>query len=93
MTMEFAPGELKVSIRDFGKGMPQAKKDDSKGLGLIAMRERAELLNGKLQITTSSEAGTTISISMPLKQEYFTSEDTGEPEDNKRQEVLSRQHE
>jgi signal transduction histidine kinase len=93
VTMEFAPAELKVSIRDFGKGMPQAKKDDSTGLGLIAMRERAELLHGKLHITTSPEAGTTISVSMPLKHEYFTSEDTGEPEDNKGEEVLSRQHE
>jgi signal transduction histidine kinase len=93
VTMEFAAAELKVSIRDFGKGMPQAKREDSTGLGLIAMRERAELLNGKLGMTTSPEAGTIISVSMPLKQEYFTPEDTGQPEDNKREEVLSRQYE
>jgi signal transduction histidine kinase len=93
VNMEFATVELKVSIRDFGKGMHQTKKADSTGLGLIAMRERAELLNGKLHITTSPEMGTTISISMPLKQEDFTPEDTGEIEENKREEVLSRHHE
>ncbi len=93
VTMVFAPEELKVSIRDFGKGMQQTKKADSTGLGLIAMRERAELLNAKLNITTSPETGTIISISMPLKQEDFTSEDTDEVEDNNREEVLSRQHE
>ncbi len=92
VTMEFAAGELTVSIRDFGKGI-QTKKDGSTGLGLIAMRERAELLNGKLRIAGSPDAGTIISVCMPLKQEYFTPDDAGEPEDNKREEVFSRQHE
>jgi signal transduction histidine kinase len=85
--------ELKVTIRDFGKGMPQSGRGGGTGLGLIAMRERAELLNGKLQITTSPETGTKISISMPLKQEDFTPDDMGELEDKKREEVFSRQHE
>jgi signal transduction histidine kinase len=85
--------ELKVTIRDFGKGMPQSRSSGGTGLGLIAMRERAELLNGKLQITTSPETGTKISISMPLKQEDLTSDDMGELEDKKREEVFSRQNE
>ena len=82
-----------MTIRDFGKGMPQSGRGAGTGLGLIAMRERAELLNGKLQITTSPETGTKISISMPLKQEDFTPDDMGELEDKKREEVFSRQHE
>ncbi len=90
VTMVFGATELKVSISDFGRGVPHAKKRQGNGLGLIAMRERAELIHGKLEISTSPETGTTVSVSMPLKQDDSTSE---ELEDEKREEVFSRQHE
>lgn len=62
----FRPQSLTLSVRDFGHGLPPVKKGDKPGLGLIAMRERAELLNGKLQVISAPNAGTTVTITMPL---------------------------
>lgn len=62
----FRPDHLTLSVRDFGHGMSPAKKGDKPGLGLIAMRERAELLNGKLQVISAPNIGTTVTITMPL---------------------------
>lgn len=76
INMVFRAEELKVSIRDFGSGFVTPKNDVGHGLGLIAMRERAELLNGKLAITSAPETGTTVSLSMPL-QDNLILEDNG----------------
>ncbi len=46
--MTFKPKTLTLVIKDFGRGLPPAKKPAQKGLGFIAMRERAELLGGTL---------------------------------------------
>lgn len=35
------------------------------GLGLVSMRERAELLGGSLRLESSADQGTTIAIEMP----------------------------
>jgi signal transduction histidine kinase len=89
VSMIFGPAELKVSVRDFGRGVVQTKRNEGTGLGLIAMRERAELLNGKLDISTSPETGTTVSVLMPLGKEDFAPEDI---EDEEREEVFSQQN-
>ena len=62
----FRPDSLILSVKDFGQGLPPAKKGDKPGLGLIAMRERAELLNGNIQVISTPNAGTTVTITMPL---------------------------
>jgi signal transduction histidine kinase len=67
--MIFAGGTLTVNVHDFGSGMAHAKKGGQPGLGLIAMRERAEILCGKLQVRSVPDAGTTVSLSMPLRQD------------------------
>ncbi len=72
--MVFSAGTLTVNIHDFGSGMPHVKKGGRPGLGLIAMRERAEILCGKLQIRSVPDAGTTVSLSMPLRQDDILSE-------------------
>ncbi len=91
VTMVFGLADLRVMIRDFGRGIGHNKKNQDTGLGLIAMRERAELLNGKLEIASSVENGTTVSIWMPLKQDDSTSEVLEKEE--REEEVFSRQHE
>ena len=72
--MIFLPGALTVNVRDFGAGMPPARKSQTPGLGLIAMRERAELVGGTLKIVSAVAAGTTVSLVMPLPQHDLTSE-------------------
>lgn len=63
----FSKETLSVHVRDFGRGMPQVKKMSKPGLGLIAMRERAELVSGTLNISSAPNAGTTVSLEMPLR--------------------------
>lgn len=70
----FRPDSLTLSIQDFGHGLPPAKKGGKPGLGLIAMRERAELLNGKLQVISTPNAGTTVSVTIPLVPDENASE-------------------
>jgi len=65
----FSRDALAINIQDFGRGLPQSKKPDRRGLGLIAMRERAELLAGTLEISSTPNAGTTVSLSIPMRQE------------------------
>lgn len=69
VSMEFSPDLLTVRVKDFGKGMPVQKKSDKLGLGLIAMRERAELLHGELEVSSVPNTWTMISLTMPLPDE------------------------
>jgi signal transduction histidine kinase len=78
--MIFTEDTLSVSVKDFGRGIVYSRKSKKPGLGLIAMHERAELLAGKLNISSSAKAGTTISLAMPLRQEDQASEMTEEEE-------------
>lgn len=76
--MIFSDGTLTVKVTDLGRGMSQTKKGAEPGLGLIAMRERAELLGGSLDILAAANAGTTVSLTVPLRQEDRAIEATNE---------------
>jgi signal transduction histidine kinase len=64
--MIFSPAMLTLKVRDFGCGLPETKKPAQRGLGLIAMRERAELLGGKVDIQSEQGEGTTLTLEIPL---------------------------
>ena len=66
--MLFSAATLTIRIKDFGRGMLHAKKGSAPGLGLIAMRERAELVGGELKFESEPNVGTTLTLSMPLQQ-------------------------
>jgi signal transduction histidine kinase len=87
--LDFSPEMLTVTIKDFGRGFGTAKKGDHRGLGLVAMRERAELLDATLDISSDGAgSGTTVVLQMPLKPEEPISE---QPQvDRKEEEVLTR---
>jgi signal transduction histidine kinase len=59
-------GHLVMHVRDDGVGFdPQAaRKPDS--LGLMGVRERAQLLQGSVQIDASPGAGTCVRVTIPL---------------------------
>jgi len=58
-------GHLILDVKDNGKGIPEDKLSGSESLGILGMRERAELLGGKLMITGVSGWGTTVRVSIP----------------------------
>jgi nitrate/nitrite-specific signal transduction histidine kinase len=60
--------------------MPPSKKRIKPGLGLIAMHERAELLGGRLEVRSEGSSGTTVSLTVPLRQEDPQQETTDSEE-------------
>lgn len=57
-------GQAVLIIRDNGRGMPQPA--NSQSLGLLGIRERAELLGGSVTIDSRPGDGTTIAVTLPL---------------------------
>lgn len=53
-----------LTVRDWGRGI-RAVSGRHRGLGLISMRERAELFGGSFAIDSSPGRGTTISVRLP----------------------------
>jgi signal transduction histidine kinase len=62
-----------LAIHDNGQGIVHddaaSMRAAGHGLGLLGMRERAELLGGSFVIDTASDRGTTITVSLPLQSE------------------------
>jgi len=63
--------ELKLYIADNGVGfdfdsLKSNEEDINKGFGLISMRERVELLDGKFEIDSAVGKGTRLNITVPL---------------------------
>jgi two-component system sensor histidine kinase DesK len=61
MRLEQQNGSCRLEIQDDGCGASNGEGD-----GLRGMRERVEMLGGRLDRTT--EAGTTLTITLPLKE-------------------------
>jgi two-component system, NarL family, sensor histidine kinase UhpB len=64
--MIFSSDTLIINVRDFGCGMAR-DKGRKLGLGLIGMQERADLVGARLNISSVANAGTTVSLVMPLR--------------------------
>ena len=55
-----------VVVEDDGRGFdPLAKRED--GLGLLGMKERIELVDGRLTVESGSGQGTTIAVEVPVR--------------------------
>ncbi|HEX3103669.1 MAG TPA: ATP-binding protein [Terriglobales bacterium] len=59
----FAEDHLELEIEDRGSGF--STSGPRQGIGLVAMRERAELLGGKIAITRAAEGGTVVRMTVP----------------------------
>jgi signal transduction histidine kinase len=58
--MRFLPQALELEIEDHGAGIqPQSSRQ---GIGLVAMRERAELLGGSIEFLEAREGGTVVRL-------------------------------
>lgn len=68
--LEFKEDSIKLVIRDDGKGFDKGNaksRDLDGGYGLLSMKERVELLNGKLEVSSIPGKGTKIYASIPLQ--------------------------
>jgi signal transduction histidine kinase len=60
------PDGLLVTIRDNGRGITPAQLADGASLGLLNMRERAQLCGGHVTIVGLPGVGTTVTVLIPF---------------------------
>jgi signal transduction histidine kinase len=61
--LRFAERELELEVEDHGAGF--GPNGDKPGIGLVAMRERAELLGGAVEFSRPPEGGTRVRLRVP----------------------------
>jgi signal transduction histidine kinase len=69
VTLEQVGQRFRLSIEDDGIG-PQALDDPARtrrGLGLLSMRERAQLMGGTIEFTKASSGGTKVVVEVPTR--------------------------
>jgi len=66
--------ELRVRVRDNGKGIPEVIGGDGREghFGLRGMRERAKLIGGKLTVWSELDSGTEVELSIPATRAYLS---------------------
>jgi signal transduction histidine kinase len=63
----FAPDRLRLEVEDHGVGIPDRNGTGfHAGTGLVAMRERVELLHGKIDFLKPGDRGTLVRLEIPL---------------------------
>ncbi len=68
-------GSLSLTIRDDGKGFSPEIAGKEGGNGIHNMRERVSLLNGRIEISSASGKGTTISVNVPILISHVNNQD------------------
>jgi signal transduction histidine kinase len=64
--LERVADELQLTIRDSVVGFDSSAVMDKRGLGLISVRERVNLVNGARSLTSVPEGGTKIQFRVPI---------------------------
>jgi signal transduction histidine kinase len=66
--LRFLNEELQLEVEDHGKGMVKSatpRNSAPSGIGLVGMRERAELIGGTLELLAADGGGTFVRLSVP----------------------------
>jgi len=66
VTLRGTPTEIRLQVIDCGVGFEPAWMSNRRGLGLISMRERLNLVRGEIHIDSRPGAGTTVRVRVPL---------------------------
>ena len=66
VSVQQVDGRIDVSVRDRGVGFDPGSADPTR-IGLLGMRERAELLGGTFLVESAPSLGTKVNVSIPLK--------------------------
>ena len=61
--LHFAPERLQLEVEDHGSGFSAVRP--RQGIGLVAMRERAELLDGEIAFDRPTNGGTLVRLTVP----------------------------
>ncbi|MBI2831565.1 MAG: HAMP domain-containing protein [Chloroflexi bacterium] len=70
LSVEFEDSVIRIEVEDDGEGFDvnavRLKADKTRGLGLLGMKERVALLEGKLLVESEPGSGTHITIEVPV---------------------------
>jgi two-component system sensor histidine kinase UhpB len=66
VTLKQTPRSVSVTIHDNGRGIAEHALTDPASIGLLGMRERAELVGAGLMISSRPGKGTTVVIAIPI---------------------------
>ncbi len=58
---------LVLEVTDNGRGITEEQRSGLRAFGLLGMRERAMAFGGEIQVAGSQGAGTTVTLTIPLK--------------------------
>ena len=64
--VNYGARRLELQIEDRGIGLPDHKSGQFTGLGLVAMRERADLLNATLKVENAACGGAIVTLDVPI---------------------------
>jgi signal transduction histidine kinase len=64
--LRFSSEALELEVEDRGVGLNGANRADSHGMGMVAMRERAQLLSGKIEFLRPESGGTLVRLHVPM---------------------------
>jgi PAS domain S-box-containing protein len=67
VTLEFSENVLRLTVRDEGVGLPASRLKAGAGIGIMGMRERANLVNGTVSIESQLGEGTEVTVAVPLR--------------------------
>lgn len=66
LTLRAGDGELELEIKDNGKGFETKNLGSSGGLGLVGMRERADICGGMFGIRSAPGSGSVVTVTIPI---------------------------
>jgi signal transduction histidine kinase len=61
--LRYEPDSLELLVEDHGTGL--TRETGGPGIGMVAMRERAEILGGRIAVTSPNGGGTQVQLSVP----------------------------
>jgi signal transduction histidine kinase len=64
--LRYTDNGLELEVEDHGKGLDRAARP--RGLGIVTMRERVELLGGTIAFSRPPEGGTLVRVTVPLRE-------------------------
>lgn len=64
--LEAEPGQILLEVSDNGRGITPAEANAANAIGLLGMRERAQMVGARVTITGRSGPGTRVLVTVPL---------------------------